>query len=177
MGERLPRQSDSPCQPLIWPAMPSSSTIQAPRIPPHTEVGLAHEAAWVGAGGAVGALARGIVTELVPALGWPAIAATQAVNLAGAIALGVLVGWLEIHGGSPRGRAFLGVGVLGSFTTFSTLVDDSRGIAAATSHGVAFAYLAGSLALGIAGFWLGERTSARFLARASRAQDEALGTP
>jgi fluoride exporter len=111
--------------------------------------------------------------EFVPALGWPAIAATQAVNLAGAVALGVLVGLLEIHGPRPRWRAFLGVGVLGSFTTFSTLVDESRSIAGATSHGVALAYLAGSLALGIAGFWLGERATRLIPPGASRTRDEA----
>jgi CrcB protein len=154
--------------------MPSRSTIPAPKVPTQTGTDFVREAGWVGAGGAVGALARGVVVELVPVLGWPAIAATQAVNLAGAVALGVLVGLLEVRGPRPRWRAFLGVGVLGSFTTFSTLVDESRSIAAATSHGVALAYLAGSLGLGIAGFWLGERATRLIPPGAWRTQDEAV---
>lgn len=157
--------------------MSARPPLSLPKIPRPSEIDFAREAGWVGAGGAVGALARGVVAELVPALGWPPILATQAVNLAGALALGVLVGLLDIHGPHPRWRAFLGVGVLGSFTTFSTLVDDSRGIAAATSHGVALAYLAGSLALGIAGFWLGERASGLIPPAASQAQDEAVHAP
>lgn len=148
--------------------------VPTPKSLPRSGNAFAREAGWVGAGGAVGALARAVVAEILPALGWPAIAATQAVNLVGALALGVLVGLLETRGVHPRWRAFFGVGVLGSFTTFSTLVDDSRGIAAATSHGVALVYLAGSLALGIAGFWLGERVSGLLPPGASGMRDEAV---
>ncbi len=82
--------------------------------------------------------------------------ATQLVNLMGTFALGVLVAWLEQLGPRPYWRAFLAVGGLGSFTTFSTLVDERRAVAAATSAGVALLFLVASLALGIASFHAGQ---------------------
>jgi CrcB protein len=137
--------------------MPASPTTLHAPASAGAEIGLAREAALVGAGGAVGALARSAVAALVAALGGPGLVATSAVNLVGAIALGVLVGRIERRGPWPCGRAFLGVGVLGSFTTFSTLIDDGHHLAEQTSPGVAAAMLAGSLALGIAAFALGHR--------------------
>ncbi len=114
------------------------------------------EAGLVGAGGAIGAVLRAAVAAWVSAAGAPGLLATQLVNLLGAFALGVLVAWLEQHGQRPYWRAFLAVGGLGSFTTFSTLVDERRAVAAATSAGVALLFLAASLALGIASFRAGE---------------------
>jgi len=140
----------------------------APRVAEERRV---VEAALVGAGGAGGALARGAIAGLLPAFGWHELAATQLVNLGGTMALGLLVGVLERSGPRPRWRAFLGVGVLGSFTTFSTLVDESRSLASMTSSGVALVYLAGSLAVGIAGFWIGERASTLGLQRSSPSHD------
>ena len=162
---------------MLARAMSTASIISASMARADSRQGLAREAGWVGAGGAVGALARSALAWCAPSLGWPELAATQAVNLAGAIALGVLVGALEMRGPRPRLRAFLGVGVLGSFTTFSTLVDESRSVAGVTSSGVALAYLTGSLLLGIVAFWLGERTSKLALSRAPRPHDETANTP
>lgn len=137
--------------------MPASPTTCRAAARPGAEIGLVLEAALVGAGGAVGALARSAVAALVAGLGGSGLAATQLVNLVGALALGVLVGRIERRGPWPHGRAFLGIGVLGSFTTFSTLIDDGRGVAEQTSPGVAAALLAGSVALGLAVFALGRR--------------------
>ncbi len=156
--------------------MPSNSTLPATVAPRVAEERRVVEAGLVGAGGACGALARGAIAGLLPSFGWHELAATQVVNFVGAMALGVLVGGLESRGPRPRWRAFLGIGVLGSFTTFSTLVDESRGLAAMTSSGVALVYLAGSLAVGIAGFWIGEQASMLGLQRGSRTRD-ATGTP
>lgn len=88
------------------------------------------------AGGALGSLARWGVGEawrggesVVP---WP----TLLVNVAGCLLLGLLLGspWSR----SPWRRVFLGSGVLGGFTTFSTyavqvkvLTDDGHGASAA----------------------------------------------
>jgi CrcB protein len=157
--------------------MSSTSTIPATTAPPHAEKVFIREAGLVGVGGAVGALARGAVASMAPSLGWPELAATQAVNLAGAVALGALVGVLEIRGPRSRWRAFLGVGVLGSFTTFSALIGESRDVATSTSPGVAFAFLTGSLALGVAAFWLGEHASQRVLSRPTSVHDAAEHTP
>lgn len=137
--------------------MPPQSTPPATTAVLAAEESRVFEAGWIGAGGAIGALARSLLAWHLPSFGWHGLTATQLVNLLGAMALGVLLGVLESRGPHPRWRAFLGVGVLGSFTTFATLVDESRSLAATTSPRVALAFLAGSLAVGIAGFWIGER--------------------
>lgn len=77
---------------------------------------------WIAVGGALGALARyglsgwvyGIAGSRLP---W----GTVAVNLAGCFLLGV-VAELTLRSGwvGPQMRAGLGIGFLGSFTTFST---------------------------------------------------------
>ena len=116
----------------------------------------------VGAGGAIGAVLRVLVASWVAAAGASGLVATQVVNLIGAFALGVFVAGLEVRGPRPRWRAFLAVGLLGSFTTFSTLVGDEHSVSAALSAGVALLFLAASLVLGIfcfrAGQLVGEHT-------------------
>lgn len=76
----------------------------------------------VALGGAIGASLRhgaGVVAVRVLPLGWPW--ATGFVNMAGSLAMGVLVGWLALkaEGASQELRLFLATGVLGGFTTFS----------------------------------------------------------
>jgi len=73
----------------------------------------------VGAGGAVGTLVRAGSVEVLPA-GW-SVSTIVVVNLLGAFLLGMLTGRVR----RPLQRQFLLVGVLGSFTTFSTFVVDA----------------------------------------------------
>lgn len=124
-------------------------------IPVPAASGALREAPWVAVGGALGAASRSGVASLLAGAGGSGLVATQAVNLAGAFALGILLATLEAVGPRPRLRAFFGVGVLGSFTTYSTLVAEARAIAQATSIGVAFAFLVASVALGLAAFAAG----------------------
>ena len=72
------------------------------------------------AGGAVGTALRAGVAALVPVASFPI--ATLLVNLLGAWALGRLAG--SMPDAPPRVRAFVGTGVLGSFTTFSAVAVD-----------------------------------------------------
>ena len=74
---------------------------------------------WVACGGALGAVARfGISGWLKSPTGFPW--ATLSVNLLGSFFMGVLIGWLSKQSGAQEGlRLFVGVGVLGGFTTFS----------------------------------------------------------
>ena len=71
-------------------------------------------------GGAVGTGLRLLVDALVPVATFPL--ATLLVNLVGAYVLGRLAGAMP-HA-PPRVRAFVGTGVLGSFTTFSAVAVD-----------------------------------------------------
>lgn len=125
----------------------------------------ATEAAWVAGGGALGALARATVgTMLAPALGGFSLA-TFVVNAVGSALLGALLAGLELRGPRPRVRALLAVGALGSFTTYSTLVDEFVRTASATRPGLAIAGFATSIALGLLVFFAAEQTTKRLLAR------------
>jgi fluoride exporter len=73
------------------------------------------------AGGAIGAGARFLVGRAVGATAFPY--ATLAVNVLGGLLMGVLAG-LVARGDAPW-RLFLGTGVLGGFTTFSTFALDA----------------------------------------------------
>lgn len=110
----------------------------------------------IGAGGALGSAARwGLAQAFPPAAGhvpW----ATFAVNVSGCLALGVLM-VLVVDVWPPRRfvRPFLGVGVLGGYTTFSTYVLETRALLVDGHLGVATAYLAGSLLAGLLAVWAG----------------------
>lgn len=75
----------------------------------------------VGLGGALGAMARfgagRLIGRMMGVAGFPY--ATLAVNISGGFLMGLLVGWLASRGEGDGWRQFLGVGVLGGFTTFS----------------------------------------------------------
>lgn len=74
----------------------------------------------VALGGGLGAASRFGVSLAVPARAdaWPV--ATFGINVAGSLLIGVLAGWLATRGDvAEPWRLFLGVGVLGGFTTFS----------------------------------------------------------
>lgn len=75
---------------------------------------LADPAYLVGVGGAVGALLRTLVGELVDVEAYPA--STLAVNVIGSFALGALT----FAGVGGDAALLLGTGVCGSFTTFSS---------------------------------------------------------
>lgn len=71
-------------------------------------------------GGAIGAGTRHFVGQVMlarlgPGFPWW----TLSINLAGSLAMGLLIGWLARQGGSETLRLFVGVGILGGFTTFS----------------------------------------------------------
>ena len=110
--------------------------------------------AGVGALGGVAALARVLVDELVARTVTEHLpVGTLVVNLSGSVALGVLVG------ASVTGDAYLlaGTAVLGSYTTFSTWMLESRTFAAEGRPGVlaAAVNIALSLVAGVAAVALG----------------------
>lgn len=121
----------------------------------------------IAAGGALGALGRWGVSRLVPHADPADLpVATLTVNVAGCLVMGGLM-WLvlEVWGERRYARPFLGVGVLGGFTTFSAFAVEVRDMLAAGAVGVAAAYVAASVLLGLlavrAGYLAGARLTAR----------------
>jgi CrcB protein len=81
---------------------------------------------------------------------------TFAINVGGAFLLGLLMSLsLERGAVSPSWRLFLGTGLLGGFTTFSTLSYESLALMAEGSTMRGFANMFGSGAAGLVAAWLG----------------------
>jgi len=100
----------------------------------------------IAAGGGLGALARYGLGRAwpTPAGGFPW--ATFTVNVVGCLLIGVLMVLIsEVGVAHPLARPFLGVGVLGGFTTFSTYADEVRDLLRPGSAPLAFGYLAGTV--------------------------------
>lgn len=115
--------------------------------------------ATVAAGGAIGALARYGLSEAVPDQpdGFPW--ATFAVNVLGCFGVGVLLAVLSSRS-HPLLRPFLGTGILGGFTTFSTYAVES-GHLLAHRPVVAVLYLFGTLVAALIAVRLGRAVARR----------------
>lgn len=110
----------------------------------------------IGAGGALGSLARWGVGELLPWSGHEFPWATFLENISGGLALGMLmVLLLDVWPPHRYLRPFLGVGLLGGYTTFSTYMLETRDLLVGGQAVTAFTYLAGTLFIGLAAVWLG----------------------
>lgn len=75
---------------------------------------------------------------------------TLAVNLTGALAMGVVVGAAIYHHLGPQPEVVIATGFLGAYTTFSTLTLESLRLAEDGSFGLAAANLVVSLVGGVA---------------------------
>jgi CrcB protein len=109
----------------------------------------------VALGGAAGAAARWVVYEAAPVGAGTFPVTTLAVNVLGAALLGYLVGRVPVRGTRDEAvRLLLGTGVLGGFTTFSTVaVEVWRGpllLYGLLSVALGVAAAVGGLALGAA---------------------------
>ncbi|MFE4265174.1 fluoride efflux transporter CrcB [Streptomyces sp. NPDC056883] len=109
----------------------------------------------VAAGGAVGATARYGVGLLWPAAPGAFPWGTFWINVSGCALIGVLMVLISEGGRSahPLVRPFLGVGVLGGFTTFSTYAADFARLLDADEAGTALAYAALTVAAALAAVW------------------------
>jgi CrcB protein len=110
--------------------------------------------AWVGLGlaGGCGAVARALLTHAVNVRAGRAFPyGTLAVNLSGAVVLGVIAG----SGLSGDALRIVGTGFVGAYTTFSTWMLETRHAERAGHRGRAVANIAVSLALGLLAIWLG----------------------
>lgn len=111
----------------------------------------------VAAGGAVGAMARhGVSRAALHLLGPNFPWGTLAANIAGSFAMGLFIVWLSAREpASPALRAFLTVGLLGAFTTFSTFSLDVVTLYRDRTLTIAGAYLLASVILSVGGLLAG----------------------
>lgn len=111
----------------------------------------------VGAGGAAGTLARYGIGEM---LGSTALA-TLGVNLVGAFALGILVGWAPWRRGlrAPASHAFFTTGVLGGFTTYSALALEVIGLPLWQGAGYGIVTVVAGVGLAVGGIALGRKVA------------------
>ena len=115
----------------------------------------------VALGGAIGAVlryqtGRGLThwlgAQTVTAFPW----ATLTVNVIGSFAMGLLAGFLARHGqGGESWRLFLGVGLLGGFTTFSAFSLELMLLIERGQAGHAFIYGAVSVLAGLSALYIG----------------------
>lgn len=118
----------------------------------------------VALGGMIGAAARYLIGELwpVPAGGFPW--ATFTINITGCALIGVLMVlitdvWLR----QRLLRPFLGTGVLGGYTTFSTYAVDIQHLMTTGHPSTALVYLAGTVAGALVAVWAGARTTRKLV--------------
>ena len=107
-------------------------------------------------GGGLGSVARYELGRAwaTPAGGFPW--ATFTTNVLGSLLLGALMVYVvEVWPPARYRRPFLGVGVLGGFTTFSTYMNETRGLIATGHVSLADAYALSSLIVGLAAVWSG----------------------
>ncbi len=112
----------------------------------------------VAAGGALGGLLRYGVAQAMPASvsGFPW--ATFVTNVSGSLILGLVVGAaMRRPPGSRYHLPFFATGLLGAYTTFSTLAVETNLLESAGNAPVAAAYAAASLVVGLLGAWAGLR--------------------
>ena len=117
---------------------------------------------FVAAGGAAGSVLRYHAGRFVSGLlgpGNPFPWGTLAVNIAGSLAMGALVGWLARAAPGEQlaetARLLLGVGLLGGFTTFSAFSGELVTMLHRGQAGMAAGYAAASLAAGMAAVVIG----------------------
>jgi CrcB protein len=120
----------------------------------------------VAAGGVLGSLARYAVGLALPHVSGAFAWSTFLVNVTGSLAMGVLVVWvLSMDRPHPWLRPFLGVGVLGGWTTFSSYALDTHAMVQVGHGPVAAAYLVGSLVAGLVAVGLGVTLGERLFGR------------
>ncbi|MEQ4300617.1 fluoride efflux transporter CrcB [Plantactinospora sp. B6F1] len=140
-----PHEPDEPDQPAASPYRPGWDVV-----------------AVVALGGALGSAGRYGLAVLWPHAATGVPWATLVTNLSGCALIGLLMR-LVTTAATPHRlvRPFLGTGILGGFTTFSTYAVESRALLAAGRPGVAVGYLLGTLAGALAavrlGIWAADR--------------------
>lgn len=111
----------------------------------------------VATGGAIGSVARALLsTAVLRVTGSLFPLGTFIVNLLGCVVFGVIAGAAEQRVPlTPASRAFLLVGILGGFTTFSSYAFESFALLRDGQFFPASVNIVGQVVAGLAGMWLG----------------------
>jgi CrcB protein len=111
----------------------------------------------VAAGGALGALFRyGIDSGFKAVLGYSTVTGIFVINVSGAFLLGVFVSASWSYSlPNPEARLFLATGLLGSYTTFSTLAVSTTQFAESGDITRAALNILGSVVIGVAAAFAG----------------------
>ena len=124
--------------------------------------------ALVALGGAIGTAIRALLAVAFPGcdgISWVILA----INVVGAFCLGLLLEALALRGPDVRGRRtlrfFVGTGVLGGFTTYSTLADDTAQLLDVGRWGAGSGYALLSVVLGLGAVALGVLIAGRLRPR------------
>ncbi len=112
---------------------------------------------YVALGGALGASGRHLLgMATVKAFGPDYPYGTMAANVIGGFLMGLLAGWLALKvSGGTNLRLFLGVGLLGGFTTFSAFSLDAVLMYEKKAYGQLVGYVGGSVLLSIGALMIG----------------------
>ena len=153
----------SGAEPGAEPAPAVATSPSAANSPPAAKraPSVAASLALVAAGGCAGTLVRAALERAWPASPGHLPVTTLALNVVGALALGLMLG--ALGEGRPRLRLALGTGVLGGLTTHSTFILESHQLLTSGGDGgqavLGAAYLVGSMVAGLGaaglGLWLG----------------------
>lgn len=108
---------------------------------------------WIAAGGASGAVLRYLVFVVFQHIGWNTVMATMSVNIVGSFLLGLSFGLIPET--NSKMQAFLMIGFMGAFTTFSTFSGDFVKLMESRSFLLASTYAMSSVVLGILAFLVG----------------------
>lgn len=113
---------------------------------------------WVGLGGFIGSALRfvlgGLVQEWTKRDDLPV--GTFAVNVLGCLIVGVLSQLAEARGAfSPETRAFVIIGILGGFTTYSSFANETMNLWRDGEGFLVFLNVTAQLVVGLGAVWLG----------------------
>ena len=110
----------------------------------------------IAAGGAIGGAMRWLLNQALPpsAGGFPW--STFVENVSGCLLLGaVMVFLVDVWRPHRYARPFVGIGILGGFTTFSAYTAETGALLRSGQAPLALAYLFGTVALGLLATWIG----------------------
>jgi CrcB protein len=115
-------------------------------------------------GGAIGTVSRFVLDSFHPTPPGHFPYATLIINLSGSLAIGLLIPVVEaLYARLPLARPFLVVGILGGWTTFSTLVVDADLLVRSGNLLVALGYLVATLIGGVALVMVGDAAGERLI--------------